>query len=429
MPMNVITIMVDDLGLGDVSSFGATDIATPNLDRLFARGARLANWRSNAPVCSPSRASLLTGRYPAAAGVPDNVPPDGRGLAPDAPTLAELLKAHGYRTYLSGKWHCGADDSRDFPEARGFDRTMGWRHGCLDYWSHTFYWGMGNRFGPRHDLWIDGARHRRFGTYLDTLIAEQAMAWLDNAAAHDAPFYLHVGFHAPHYPLQAPERFHERVAHLDPARAIYAAVILAFDEELGRLLDHLAALDLDDDTIVVFQGDHGPSREPRNWPDHRDEPFPGGSTLGLRGAKFSCFEGGIHIPASIAIPGVTPTGAVCEAFGTGMDFVPTVMAALDLPLEAEVDGVDFLPALRDATANPHAGEALVWRCGRQWAVRRDDWKLVIGAEEEPWLVDLASDRAEAINRAGERPALVRELETAGRAIEPAWWEVWEGPGT
>ena len=195
---NFIIFLADDLGCHDLGCWGASDLKTPNIDAIAASGARFTNWYSAAPVCAPARAGLLTGRYPIRAGVPDNGPP----LAASEQTIAQALKPAGYATALIGKWHLGATADTD-PNAHGFDRFYGFHSGCIDYFSHRYYWGE-PRTVNYHDLWRDRTEIFEDGQYTTELFAREAVRFVRERRAD--PFFLYMPFNAPHYPMHAPAR-------------------------------------------------------------------------------------------------------------------------------------------------------------------------------------------------------------------------------
>jgi arylsulfatase A-like enzyme len=421
---NVVVLFADDLGWGDLGCFGADDIPTPHLDALCAAGVRLPQWYANSPVCSPSRASLMTGRYPAHAGVESILGGTRRtpGL-PHQPTLASHLRERGYRTGLFGKWHLGVDP--DYAPARfGFDETFGFRAGCVDYYSHIFYWGDHN---PVHDLWDGDDEVWRNGEYLTTVIGDRAADFITRTAP-ESPFFCCVPFNAPHYPMHAPDEHMRRVAHLPPGRRESAAMIAAMDDAVGEILAALARSGVQDDTIVLFSSDNGPSRESRNWLDGEEISYTGGSAGGLRGSKGSVFEGGIRVPGIVSWPAVLPSGAEYDQAGTMMDLLPTLLHAVDgeEPELPEVDGISLLDALRGDGGSeggvPPAGEsgerAVVWEYQGQYAVRRGRYKLVHDAREgmDPpaavgaALFDLESDPQEGTDISGQAPQIVADLE-------------------
>ncbi|HEX2036920.1 MAG TPA: sulfatase-like hydrolase/transferase [Chloroflexota bacterium] len=445
---NFVVFLTDDQGYGDLSCMGATDFKTPHIDAMAADGARCTNWYSNSPVCSPSRAALLTGRYPGNAGVRAIL--GGRrnaaGLPAGVPTLATALKPLGYRTAMFGKWHLGlAEGSR--PHDHGFEEWFGFMAGCIDYYSHIFYWGMnqevveGERRGRAaqlHDLWEDGREVWHDGEYFTDLLAERAVAFIRKVAREGRPFFLYLPFNAPHYPMHAPQRYRDRFPDLPWERRIMAAMLSAVDDAVGAVRDELERQGLTEQTVLYYQSDNGPSRESRNWLDGRLDPYYGGSAGRLKGHKFSLFEGGIRSPGILTWPARIPSGRVVDQVGAAMDIFPTLLrAAGGEPRGYELDGLDVLPMVADGAPSPHA--ELFWEMGKQTAVRRGEWKLVLhgqlveGAppEDEVFLANLADDEGERVNRAAQHPALVQELRAAAErwraGIEARWEREWR-PG-
>ncbi len=426
---NIVILYADDLGWGDLGCFGA-EFETPALDALCASGVKLSQWYSNSPVCSPSRASLLTGKYPEHAGVPAILGGTRRtpGL-PQQDTLASELRRRGYRTGLFGKWHLGASDECS-PSQYGFEETFGIRAGCVDYYSHIFYWGDHN---PIHDLWDDDEEVWLNGEYLTTVIGDRAADFIGRHA--DDPFFCFVPFNAPHYPMHAPAEYMDRFAHLPEGRQEMAAMVGAMDDAVGTILAALTEHGLAENTLVFFSSDNGPSAESRNWLDGEEISYDGGWAGGLRGTKGSVFEGGVREPSIISWPARLPAGTEFDSVGMMMDVLPTVLHAVDgTPTEAEsIDGVSLLEALTAAGA-PGAGgldRSVYWTYEGQWAVRRGDLKLVHGAREgmDPpaavveALYDLATDPAETTDVSAERSdqlaALTEEL-SIFQAKNRAW---------
>ena len=417
---NVIVFMADDLGYGDLSCAGSQVCRTANLDRLAAQGARFTNWYSTAPICSASRASLLTGLYPAKAGVPGNVSPlpGAAGLAPGVPTLADALRGLGYRTAMFGKWHLG-NWSPCRPEERGFDEWFGFLNGCIDYYSHIFYWGMaGGKMDQVHDLWENGKEIYENGKYLIDLVTERALGYLRRTAGDDRPFFLYIPYNAPHYPMHAPEQYMKRFEHLPWEKQVYAAMVNAMDDSIGAIVDELIVQGRFENTCIFFQPDHGPSRETRNWLDGNTAPYPGGDTGGLRGHKASLFDGGIRLPALICWPQAVPAGRVIDELGCGLDVFPTLLRAAGGDPGAYVtDGFDLLPMI--ANGEPSPRREIFWKYGNQRAVRRDHWKLVLNGrlvDDEPpdpvHLSDLRIDPGERHNLKDAHPDVVAELTAA-----------------
>ena len=441
---NIVVIVSDDQGYGDLSCMGATDFRTPTLDALAASGARFTSFCVNSPVCSPSRASLMTGRYPGNAGVRNILMAyrDTPGLPDDAPTLAAALREQGYHTGLVGKWHLGvAEGSR--PGDCGFDEWFGHLGGAFDFYSHLI-WSAANREivvnGRKgigflmHDLWDNGQEVWRDGEYATEMFGERAVQFVRGAAQRDQPFFLYLAFNAPHHPMHAPEKYKERFPHLPPDRQIMAAMISAMDDQIGNVMDEVDRQGQRENTIVVFMSDNGPSRQSRNWLDGRLDWYYGGSSGQLTGHKFSLFEGGIRVPAIVSWPARIPSGRVLDGLALGMDIFPTLLHAAGGDASGyEIDGKDILPMVADGAPSPHADEDVFWEMGVQTAVRRGRWKLVLNGlliddlprRDPVHLSDLESDMAESRNVAAEHPELVAELRAAAdqwRAGIEARWE-------
>lgn len=417
---NVVVIYADDLGYGDIGCFGSDDLRTPHLDRLAARGIRMTDWYSNSPVCSPSRAALLTGRHPVHAGVQE-ILGGKRGTPglPEQPTLASRLQDEGYLTGIFGKWHLGTGEGYR-PMDRGFSRHFGFLAGCVDYYSHIFYWGQG--LNPVHDLWDDEREVYDNGRYLTEVIAEKAVEFI--ADAGDEPFFCYVPFNAPHYPMHAPKEYVDRFPELPDDRRIMAAMISAMDDGVGRILDALDAAGVTDDTIVFFSSDNGPSTESRNWLNGEEISYQGGSTGGLRGNKGSLFEGGIRVPAILSWPAGLPSGASWQTPAAMMDLLPTVLEAAGIPAASGIDGTSVLDELRGEDA---AERTLFWEYGPQLAARRGRFKLTLAAREHlggpfdpasSFLADLDADPAETTDVSAQHPEVAASL----RAELMAWAE-------
>jgi arylsulfatase A-like enzyme len=435
---NFVIFLTDDQGYGDLSCMGQTDFRTPHLDRLAATGVRFTNWYSNSPVCSPSRAALLTGRYPGNAGVRAILAGHrtATGLPPEVPTLATVLRGAGYATGIVGKWHLGlAAGSR--PQDHGFDASFGFMAGCVDYYSHIFYWGM-NRGGPgndpTHDLWANGAEVWRNGEYLTDVIADEAVAFVRRAATQDAPFLLYVPFNAPHYPMHAPQKYLDRFPDLPPDRRIMAAMLSAMDDAVGAVVAELERQGILDHTCLFFMSDNGPSRETRNWLDGRADPYYGGSAGGLKGHKFSLFEGGIRVPGILCWPDRVPAGQVVHAPAAAMDIFPTFLDAAEVAYDGEMDGRSLLPAVTAGAPSPH--DRLFWEMDDQTAVRQGPWKLVLNGrlvegappEDTVHLANLDDDPGERHNLATAHPDLAADLTAAAeiwrQGIETRWQSQW-----
>lgn len=411
---NVVIIYADDLGWGDVGCFGSPDIPTPSIDRIAESGLRLTQWYANSPVCSPSRASLMTGKYPGHAGVEAIL--GGTRKTPGLPpqeTIASELRRQGYRTALFGKWHLGAAPEYD-PLRYGFDEFFGFRAGCVDYYSHIYYWGDHN---PVHDLWDDDQEVWHNGEYLTTVIGQRASSFIEANA--DRPFFCYVPFNAPHYPMHAPAEYMDRFAHLDEGRQTMAAMVSALDDAIGQILDTLERLGLAEDTIVFLSSDNGPSAESRNWLNGEEVSYNGGSTGGMRGTKGSVFEGGIRVPSVVSWPAQIAPGRDFDEVGLMMDVLPTILEAVEgaQPRSGPLDGRSRLHEWISGEAGADS-PPVYWAYEGQWAVRHGDVKLVVDGREgmEPpavvdrALYDLRSDPHETVDVSAQRLGDVARLE-------------------
>ena len=413
---NVIVFLADDLGLHDLGCLGAEDLKTPNIDQLATTGARFTNWYSAAPVCAPARAGLLTGRHPLRTGVPDNGPP----LKPTEKTIAELLKPAGYATGLFGKWHLGSTPDT-VPNAHGFDRFFGFHSGCIDYFSHRYYWGE-PRTVNYHDLWRDRTEIFENGEYSTELFAREAAQFIRDHRA--GPFFAYVPFNAPHYPMHAPQKYMERFVGLEPERRTYAAMISALDDGIGLVMRTLREQGLAENTLVFFGGDNGATREARAGLDGK--PATAGNNAPFRGNKFSAFDGGMHVPMIMHWPGAIRGGTVVREIGSHLDLLPTILGAagVTLPADRTLDGFDALPLAAAGAKSRH--DAIFWSSGGQLAVRRGAWKLVkdgktfdgtpdgnkpLPGDDALFLSNLDQDPGEKTNLRHQNPRVLDELVT------------------
>ncbi|MCB9767789.1 MAG: sulfatase-like hydrolase/transferase [Candidatus Omnitrophica bacterium] len=415
---NVIILFADDLGTLDVNCFGSEDLSTPNLNSLADHGIKFTQCYVGSPVCSPSRASLLTGRHPHRAGVPGNVGsrPNQRGMPVEEVTLGELFKKAGYKTALFGKWHLGTLPEYS-PLNQGFDEFFGHKAGCIDNFSHFFYW-VGPHF---HDLWRDDHEHFEDGYYFPHLVAREATRFIGERAEDGEPFFLYLPFNIPHYPLQCPVKFRRMYEGVGEPRESYAAVVSALDDTIGKVIRKLDQTGLREETLIVFLSDHGHSTEER-------ANFGGGNAGPYRGSKFSVFEGGIRVPMIASLPGTLPEGETRSQLVTSLDWFATFAKDLGVDLgDRKLDGKDLAPILESAEA-PTQHETFYWQLGDQWAVRKGDWKLVKNArdtsgervegDEKTFLSNLSVDATERNNIAKDHPDIVDEL----TQLHDAWIE-------
>jgi arylsulfatase A-like enzyme len=423
---NVIFIMTDDQGSVDANCYGAKDLVTPGVDALAAYGIRFTQFYSAAPVCSPSRAGMLTGRYPWLAGMPNNAPGPpseeddqletltGNGLPTNEITIADMFRAAGYSTAHIGKWHLGSGAGHR-PLDHGFDYSFGFMGGCIDNYTHFFYWS-----GPsRHDLWENNKRVRMPGRYFPDLMVEKAEAYI--GSHRDRRFFIYFAINMPHYPYQGDPRWldYYKKHNVPFPRNLYAAFVSTLDDHIRQLMKFLEDNGLRDNTIIVYQSDNGHSVEERAH-------FGGGSSGPYRGAKFSVFEGGIRLPAIISWPGHLPEGEVRTQVAHGCDWLPTLaeLCGVALP-NSELSGRSLVHVIRSADApSPH--DYLQWRLGNQWAVRQGPWKLLHNpndnadvqklakADKEWFLANIPDDPSERTNQAASHPEIVEQL----RKLEP-----------
>ena len=390
VPPNFIIVFADDLGYGDLGCFGSKVIATPNIDRMAAEGMRFTDFYVAAPLCTPSRAALLTGCYPERVGLGEFVlrPDSRRGLHPDEITLAELLKTRGYATGCIGKWHLGFLPPFR-PTSQGFDFYFGLYHN-LDEPEAAHFVGRGGVPLLRMD---DVAERPADKNLLVRKYTREAVGFIRKN--RNRPFFLYFPHTMPHVPLGASPEFRGK-----SKGGLYGDVVAEIDWSTGELLRTLRELDLERRTFVVFTSDNGPSGRAT------------GSALPLRGRKNTTFEGGMRVPCVMWAPGRIPQGTTCSEVATSMDFYPTFarMAGAAVPADRVIDGRDIGPLMRGepGAASPHA--AFFYHNGRAKleAVRAGRWKL-LQRRGRTLLYDLDADIAESKNLARERPEKVSEL--------------------
>lgn len=399
---NVLFILADDLGYGDLSCFGRPDYRTPNLDRLAAQGVRFTNAYAASPVCTPTRCAFITGRYPARTPVGLEEPLSWRkqvgnrvGLPPEHPTVASLLKASGYETALVGKWHLGY--LPDFgPTRSGFDEFFGILSGGADYFTYKDANG-------EHDLYEGTVPVERVG-YMTDLLTERAVAYIARRRRSRRPFYLSLHYTAPHWPWEGPEDAQVSRAQKQGyagltaggSLAVYAAMMKSLDVGVGKVLQALAAAGLERNTLVIFTSDNGGERFSFNWP--------------FAGQKFELLEGGIRVPAIVRWPGKVPANRSTAQVAITMDWTATILAAAQAKAAAShpLDGDDLLPVCRGTRA-PYE-RTLFWRHANQDAVRRGRWKYYRRAERE-YLFDLAVDQREQADFKESNPEMLRQLKS------------------
>ncbi len=408
---NIIVLLADDLGYADLGFQGCRDIPTPHLDALAASGVRCTSGHVSGPYCSPTRAGLLTGRYQTRFGHEFN--PGGQagdnsnvGLPLSETTIADRLKSAGYVTGLVGKWHLGSA-KKFHPQRRGFDEFFGFLGGAHGYFPES-------AAAPiyRGTTAVDEKE------YLTDAFGREAVAFIDRH--QKAPFFLYLAFNAVHTPMHATDSRLARFASIeDPRRRTYAAMTVAMDEAVGKVMDKLRTAGLADDTLVFFFSDNG-------GPTMRGTTINGSRNTPLRGSKRTTLEGGVRVPFVVSWPGKLPAGKVYDQPIIQLDVLPTSLAAAGVGVQPEwnLDGVNLLPHLRGEQTAPH--ESLYWRFGQQMALRQGDWKLVrydATADDHPdqgvtphKLYNLHDDVGEASDLAAAQPERVKKM--------LAVWEDW-----
>jgi len=405
---NVVLIFTDDQGTIDVNCFGSKDLHTPNLDALAKRGIRFTQFYVGAPVCSPSRAALMTGRYPMRAEVPGNVSSQkGQPGMPAAQvTIAEMLKSASYVTAHVGKWHLGYTPDT-MPNGQGFDYSFGHMGGCIDNYSHFFYWQGPNR----HDLWRDDEEVWHDGQFFGDLMVDECKNFIERQK--DRAFFLYWALNMPHYPLQGQAKYRQMYAGSEEPRKSYAAFVSTLDEKIGQVINKIDQLGLRNNTIIIFLSDHGHSVEERTN-------YGGGNAGPFRGHKFTLWEGGIRVPCIISWPGHFPEGQTRDQVAISTDWMPTIAHYCGAKLaDRRIDGKNLASVIDSAEASS-SHDVLHWMQGKQWAVRQDDWKLVVNGPateykgrkipaEKIFLSNLAEDVTETKNLAAKFPDIVERL--------------------
>lgn len=414
---NVIVIYTDDQGAIDLGCYGAQDIYSPNIDKLAKEGTRFTQAYVAAPVCAPSRAALLTGKYPQNAGVNSNTShvPNSHGMPNEQYTLAELFKDNGYKTGHIGKWHLGMS-AETSPNAQGFDYSFGHLRGCIDNYSHYFFWA-----GPNtHDLYENGKEVFYDGQYFPNLASNKALKYVEDNKEN--PFFMYYAINMPHYPYQPTNKWRNHYKDVEKPRGDYAAFISTIDERIGFLMDKLEALGIRDNTIIIYQSDNGYSTETRA--------FNGGGNSGpYRGAKSSLFEGGIRLPTIISWKNNLPQNIVNDDFFMNIDWFPTLAKLCDLnSLSENVDGIDMSEMIKTPNKASERTDGF-WKYGNQWAVRNGNWKLMgypkdtshkgqLDLEHDAlFLSNLGEDVSEMTNLADKHPKIVEKLKAKYLAWE------------
>jgi arylsulfatase A-like enzyme len=402
---NVIVFLSDDVGYAEYGFQGNKEIPTPNIDSIAKNGVRFTSGYVSGPYCSPTRAGLLTGRYQTRFGHEWNegpaTPNGGRkfGLPVEEKTMADRMKALGYATCAVGKWHLGAGDEF-VATARGFEE---------------FYGTVANTpfFNPPR--FIDSRKSPAAGPikddnfYSTDAYGERAVDWIGKQK--DKPFLLYLPFNAQHAPLQATKKYLDRFANIaDEKRKTFAAMMSAMDDAVGRVLAKVREMNQEENTLIFFFSDNG---GPTPVTTSKNDP--------LRGFKATTLEGGVRVPFCFQWKGTVPAGKTYDNPIIQLDILPTALAAAGAQPEAgwKLDGVNLLPYLTGKNDGP-PHEALYWRFGEQWAIRKGDWKLVVnridGVKKPAALYNLKADIGEATDLAAKEPDKAKELK--------ADWDKW-----
>ena len=405
---NVVLIITDDVGYGDIGSYGAPDVKTPNIDSLAKNGTRLTDFYA-APSCSPTRAALISGRYQQRYRIEVPLgsargPAGEQGLRPTGRTLPQLLKNNGYRTALIGKWHLGY--KREFsPIAHGFDYFFGFKSGLLDYYQHTDQNGEPDLFENDEPTRVDG--------YSTDVFTERSVKFIEESAGR--PFFLEVAYNAAHWPFQVPDhpsvapdnaRFVQPQDDPTSTRQDYVAILERADRGVGQILAALERRGLSRNTLVIFTNDNGGEWLSRNAP--------------LFHRKQTVWEGGIRVPAIFRWPGHLPAGKVSGQVGIVQDVTASILAATGstVPPAARPDGINLLPILEGRTSVVERTLFFRFTIGnvKQLAVRQGSWKLLVDGAKR-YVFDLSKDL-------GERNDLTNQRQDVARRLRPliAAWE-------
>ena len=405
---NIILILADDLGYADVGVNGCQDVPTPHIDSLAANGVRFTNGYANHPVCSPSRAGLMSGMYQHRFGFERNSGPEryaaaNFGVPRRIPLLSEKLDEAGYATGMIGKWHIGFREGLT-PHERGFDFSYVFHSGARSYYPET-------RNGD--PLYRNGVRVKKEPDYLTDAFAEESVDFIKRN--RNDPFFLYLAFNAVHTPMEASDKYLKRFPNIkDRKRKAMAGMLSAMDDAIGQILDTLENQGLTENTLIMLYSDNGgipPLNASLNHP--------------FRGMKGTLYEGGIRVPFLFQWPGAIPANSLYEHPVMGFDCHATALAAaraLDTS-ESDIDGVDLLPFLKGKTGAPH--ENLFWRSGPKHALRMGDWKLVNERTGGQVLFNLKEDPHETTNLSAQNPIIFREIKARYNAwsrsmMRPQW---------
>ncbi|MEC5128219.1 arylsulfatase [Verrucomicrobiales bacterium BCK34] len=420
---NVIYILADDLGYGDLSCYGQDKFETPNIDRLATEGLKFTAHYSGNTVCSPSRAVLMTGQHSGHSYIRGNLKGEiGAPLPTEMTVLPEVFKAAGYRTGGFGKWGLGVttEEGRANPLTHGFDEFCGWKSQTI---AHTYY----------PSTYVDNGEEIALesGTYLHDIIMDRALGFIEENGKSGTPFFCYIPTAVPHAAMHAPEALHEKWrkkfpqfdnkigkygAGAEPCPDVvnpiagFAAMMENLDNQIGTILDRLESLGISDNTIVMFTSDNGPHKEgghdPRFW----------NSSGNLRGHKRDMHEGGIRTPMLVRWPAVVAKNKTTDHLSAFWDVLPTMCEILDQPVPDQNDGISFLPTLKGNEDQPRH-DYLYWEFCKgtnqeiySQAVRMGQWKAYLQKKQKMEIYDLENDPYEENNLASQRPELVSKME-------------------
>ena len=392
---NIIFIMADDLGYGDIGCYGNRFIETPEIDKLAANGLAFMDYHSNGPVCTPTRAALMTGNYQQRAGLEGVIYADlnkrEHGISSSQITIAEYLKTAGYATGIFGKWHLGYKP--DFnPTLHGFDEFYGYVSGNVDYISHRDGIGLYDWWHNKDTCYDQG--------YVTDLITDYALKFMEKNKTN--PFFVYLPHEAPHFPYQGRSDKADRLpgvkfeglgSRVDKTNA-YKEMVEIMDENIGRVVQKLKELKIEDNSIVIFCSDNGATKE--------------GDNGMLRGFKGSLWEGGHRVPALVWYPQKIKSGRKTNATVLGMDWLPTLLSVAGIDTQDEFDGIDISPVL--FSQNNLEERPVFWRYRSQSVVRKDNWKYLVDGENE-FLFNLEDDIQEQNNLVLSKPSKAQELKT------------------
>ncbi len=421
---NLVVILADDMGYGDISTYGSPGVPTPNLDAIARQGTRFTDGYVSCAVCSPSRVALLTGRYQQRfghefnSGSPEREAEVNFGIPKQATILPQMLKPAGYRSGVFGKWHLGVREGYH-PLDRGFDEFVGFLPGGNDFVTGrtpgaqiAAVRGEGEAMPKqRQHTLMRGREPFSDDRYLTDLLSSEAADFIGRN--REQPFFLYLAYNAIHTPLQATTRYLDRFAGIaNPKHRVLAAMTAALDDGVGSVMSKLRETNLERDTMLVFLSDNGCPVVTGAGTNHP-----------LNGEKATYFEGGIRIPYMMRWPGRIPGGKTYREPVVSRDIVPTFLNAAAVPSQIQFDGTNLLPFLNGGSGAPH--DVLYWRGGKGRAVRKGKWKLLEFGDNYTKLFDLQADIGEKKDVSAANPDVVRELKSAWTAwsntmAKPGW---------